>query len=237
MKEEIWKDIEGYEGYYQISNMGRVKSLERTVWKGKGYRIVPEKILEGVDNGHGYLQVNLSKDGKVKQPLVHRLVATAFLENPMGYKEINHRDENKENNRAENLEWCSRSYNLTYNGRAKKVGKKAAEKLRGRKHSEETIKKISEKLRGRKFSEEHKKKISESKKGSKLSEETIKKRSKPVFSVDKESGLIMFWKSAKEAERCTGIYHGSIIRCCRGERNSAGNHIWFYADNDDDDNE
>lgn len=232
MKGEIWKDIEGYEGKYQVSNYGRVKSVKRTARNGRGYRIVPEKILEGVDNGHGYLQVNLSKDGKIEQPLVHRLVATAFLENPMGYKEINHRDENKENNRAENLEWCSRVYNLTYNGRAKKVGKKAAEKLRGRKLSEETIKKISEKLKGRKFSEEHIKKLSESHKGKKHSEETIKKRSKSVFSVDKESGLIMWWSSAMEAERCTGIYHGSIIRCCRGERNSAGNHIWFYADDD-----
>ena len=202
-EKEIWKDIEGYEGYYQISNMGRVKSLERTVWKGKGYRIVPERILKAGANGDGYLQVNLSKDDKVKQPLVHRLVAIAFCENPKGYTEVNHKDEDKTNNRAENLEWCSRSYNLTYNGRAKKVGKKSAEKRRGRKHSEETIKKLS----------------------------------KSVFSVDKESGLIMFWKSAMEAERCTGIYHGSIIRCCQGKRKSAGNFYWYYANVNDADTE
>ena len=60
-----------------------------------------------------------------------------------------------------------------------------------------------------------------------------KKKSKPVFSVDKESGLIMWWKSIIEAERCTGIDKGNITRCCQGKVKSAGNHIWFYADDDD----
>ena len=100
-----------------------------------------------------------------------------------------------DDNRVENLEWCSVLYNLTYNGRAKKVG----EKLKGRK----------------------------------LPKEQIKKLSKPVFSVDKESGLIMYWESIMEAERCTGIDKSSITKCCKGKMKSCGNHYWFYADDDD----
>ena len=78
---------------------------------------------------NGYLYVKLWKDGKSKRYLVHRLVAQAFLLNPNNLPVINHKDENKQNNRVENLEWCSSSYNNNYNDRAKKVGKKVAEKL------------------------------------------------------------------------------------------------------------
>ena len=205
MKEEVWKDVKDYEGLYQVSNLGRVKSLN---YRGNG----KEGILKGADNGHGYLRVGLYKEGKIKFYAIHKLVATAFLENPMGFTDVNHKDENKQNNRADNLEFCSRLYNNTYNGRAKKIG----EKIRGRKQSEESIRKRAEKIRGRK-----------------QSEESIRKKSKPVFSVDKESGLIMWWQSAREAERCTGIPHGNIINCCKGKYHSAGNHIWFYADDDD----
>ena len=117
MKEEIFKDIEGYEGKYQTSNRGNVKSLNYN-HTGK------ERILKPSKNIWGYLQVQLYKDGKGKMYTVHKLVATAFCENPHGFKEVNHLDEDKTNNCADNLEWCSRSYNNTYNGRAKKAGKK-----------------------------------------------------------------------------------------------------------------
>ena len=124
MEKEIWKDIEGYEGYYMVSNMGRVKSVERTARIGRGYRTVPERILKTCKTVKGYLYVYLYKDGKAKWYRIHRLVATAFCENPEGYTEVNHKDENKQNNCMENLEWCSRQYNNTYNGRAKKVAEK-----------------------------------------------------------------------------------------------------------------
>ena len=122
--EEIWKDFDGYKGLYQVSNMGNVKSLERNVWCGRGYYKAPERILKPSKTNWGYLRVTLYKDGKSKHYLVHRLVASAFCENPHGYNNVNHKDENKQNNKASNLEWCDSSYNNTYNDRAKKAGRK-----------------------------------------------------------------------------------------------------------------
>ena len=123
MREE-WRDIKDYEGIYQISNRGNVKSLNYR-------RTGKERILKGSKDSNGYLQVHLCKDGKMKAYCVHRLVASAFLENPMGYTDVNHKDENKENNCIENLEWCSRLYNNTYNGRAKRIGKKRSKPIIG----------------------------------------------------------------------------------------------------------
>ena len=169
MKGEIWKPVRNYEGLYEVSNMGRVKSLN---YKRTG----KEKILKPY--GNGYLQVQLWKDGNREQPLVHVLVATAFLENTDNLPEVNHKDEDKTNNCVENLEYCSKLYNCNYGTRNKKI-------------------------------------------------------SKPVFSVDKKSGLIMWWQSAHEAERCTGIANGNIIKCCQGKLKSVGNHYWFYADDNE----
>jgi hypothetical protein len=108
MKEEIWKDIEGYEGYYQVSDLGRVKRLPRgRQWP---YRQTHNNIRkQHVKNG--YLQVNLSKDNKVKWVGVHRLVAMAFIPNPNNYPQVNHIDECKTNNVVTNLEWCTQSQN------------------------------------------------------------------------------------------------------------------------------
>lgn len=113
MREE-WRPVVGYEGLYEVSNMGRVKSLERVKWNNGGYCKVSERILKPCDDGHGYLKARLFKDGKRKNCYVHRLVATAFCENPMGYTEVNHINEDKSDNRADNLEWCSRQYNVEY---------------------------------------------------------------------------------------------------------------------------
>lgn len=104
---EIWKPVEGFEGLYEVSNLGRVKSL----WFGK------EKILKPAKNGSDYLLVDLYKNGKGKNFLVHRLVATAFIPNPEGFKQINHRDEVKTNNCVENIEWCDAKYNNNYGTR------------------------------------------------------------------------------------------------------------------------
>lgn len=113
-QEEIWRDIEGYEGLYQVSNLGRVKSLERIDEMG---RLRLGRILSPVIDRYGYLRVNLYKEGKRKTFQVHRLVGQAFIPNPEGLPQINHKDEDPSNDRADNLEWCSRSYNINYGTR------------------------------------------------------------------------------------------------------------------------
>ena len=103
--EEVWKDIRGYEGLYQVSNFGNVKSLN---WQGRGY---PKNLTPKLLNTNR-LCVQLSLGGKTKYYLVHRLVAMAFIPNPYGYEEINHIDENPQNNEYTNLEWCDHLYNV-----------------------------------------------------------------------------------------------------------------------------
>lgn len=110
---EIWKDIKNYEGLYQVSNLGRVKSLY--------YR---EKILIPQKSKNGYLRVNLSKNGVVKKENIHKLVAQAFISNIDNLSQINHKNENKEDNNVNNLEWCDSKYNMNYGSRPKKNRKR-----------------------------------------------------------------------------------------------------------------
>lgn len=125
---EIWRDIPNYEGLYQISNLGRVKSLNFNKTK-----------IRKTQSKKRYITVNLSKDGKTKYYLVHRLVAEAFIPNPNNYPCVNHKDENPSNNHVDNLEWCTHEYNMSYGTRSKRV---------------------IEKLKGREFTEVHKRNIS-----------------------------------------------------------------------------
>ena len=113
---EIWKDIEGYGGLYQVSNLGRVKSLNYN-------RTKKEKILKPRSNKDGYLNVNLYKEGRMKTCLVHRLVAKAFIPNPDNKSQVNHRDEDKTNNCVDNLEWMTRRENINYGTRNERSGK------------------------------------------------------------------------------------------------------------------
>lgn len=115
--EEIWKDIEGYEGRYMVSNLGRVKSMK--------YRHHNKVEILKEDFKFGYKRVCLfNKDGKRKRMRVHRIVAKAFVPNPNNYSIINHKDENKENNRADNLEWCTQKYNINYGTRTERASAK-----------------------------------------------------------------------------------------------------------------
>ena len=121
---EIWKDIKGYEGYYQVSNLGNVRSVERIVDYSDGIkRLRKGSILKAEKNRNGYLRITLSKSSKVKKMMIHRLVAQAFIPNPSNLPEINHKDEVKTNNRVGNLEWCSHLYNSRYGTRLKKLSK------------------------------------------------------------------------------------------------------------------
>lgn len=108
---EVWKDVVGYEGVYQVSNLGRVKSLPKRDRLGRYY---PEKIKSQVNNGTGYLVVNLKHNGTQRMRTVHRLVAEAFLTNPNGFSDVNHIDGNKRNNQLDNLEFCTRQANMIH---------------------------------------------------------------------------------------------------------------------------
>lgn len=122
MKKEWWRPIKDYEGLYEVSNKGRIKSLERAIIRRiKGKIYVKERILKPCINRKGYLQVCLSKDGKQKMYRVHRLVAETFIPNPDNLPQVNHKDECKTNNIPENLEWCDNKYNTTY-GTARERG-------------------------------------------------------------------------------------------------------------------
>lgn len=108
---EIWKDIKGYEGLYQVSNYGRVKSLERIINQWNRFKVCkrhcPERLLKQITEKDGYYIVNLYKNGQRDWRRVHRLVAEAFIKNPNNLPYVNHKDLNKQNNCIDNLEWCT----------------------------------------------------------------------------------------------------------------------------------
>ena len=112
--EEVWCPIKGFEGLYEVSDQGRVRSLKF----GK------ERILKPLRNTCGYLQFCLYKNGEQKMYLVHRLVAQTFIPNPRNLPEVNHKDEDKTNNSVSNIEWCDRKYNLNFGTRAQRQSEK-----------------------------------------------------------------------------------------------------------------
>lgn len=120
---EIWKPVVGWEGLYEVSNLGNVKVLDRFVNSGiKNNSSVKRRgqILKQYDK-RGYMQVTLTLNGKRKYCNVHRLVAEAFIPNPDDLPQINHKDENKLNNNVNNLEWCTAKYNCNYGNRNSKI--------------------------------------------------------------------------------------------------------------------
>lgn len=119
---EIWKDIEGYEGLYKISNLGNVLACEKYAKvRGGAYRKINPRLLNPYKCINGYIQINLRKDKKSKPFLIHRLVAKAFIENPNNYSEVNHKDEDITNNIVDNLEWCTHKYNANYGTRNQRM--------------------------------------------------------------------------------------------------------------------
>lgn len=118
MNKEEWKPIIGYEGLYEVSNLGIVRSLNKTNNQYSMY------ATAGTSDGkHGYLKVKLQKNGKSKSFQVHRLVAEAFIDNPDKLPQVNHIDEDKQNNKVNNLEWCSAKYNSNYGTRTERLAK------------------------------------------------------------------------------------------------------------------
>lgn len=196
---EIWRDIVGYEGLYQVSNLGRVRSMDRYdnlkhFRKGK---ILIQHIYTG------YLYVSLCKNGKIKMYRVHRLVAMAFIPNPNNLPQVNHKDENKQSNIVENLEWCDARYNMNYGTAIER----RSNSNKGKKRSEETRKKIGDAERG----------------------VYNTKKSKPILQIDKDTNeIIAEFPSIREVERQLGIKNQDISHCCKGKRNICGGYKWQY---------
>lgn len=204
--DEIWKDIPGYEGKYEVSNLGNVRSLN--------YNHTGEiKLLKQGTNKKGYKLVNLCKNGKQKCYLIHRLVAMTFIPNPNNLPIINHKDENKVNNNVNNLEWCTYEYNNNYGTR----NERTSESHKGKKGC----------WYGKQLSEEHKKKISESLKG---------KTSKPILMYDKKGKFIRRFNSITEANEYFGKKrnYSSICKCLKGRRKTAYGFIFKYEDKEND---
>lgn len=112
---EVWRPIEGFECLYEVSNLGRVKSLDRwVVYKDGKKRLFKGQLLISVRNRDGYMRVCLHKDSLQYNKCIHRLVAEAFIPNPNNLPMVNHIDEVKTNNRVDNLEWCDAQYNAIY---------------------------------------------------------------------------------------------------------------------------
>ena len=188
---EEWRDIKGYEGLYQVSNLGRVRS-ER-------------KILKGTPDKDGYLRVALCKNGTRKYFGIHRLVAIAFIYNTNNYPCVNHRDENKTNNRAKNLEWCTIAYNNCYGDRLKRVSEANKTSMKGNKNH-----------LGHKHTEEAKKQVSIKNKGKLAYSKNPKAKKVKCITTGEVFGCI------KEAAEKYNVTPQCIRKCCKGEYKTSG---------------
>lgn len=128
--EEIWKDVPGYEGLYKVSNWGRVKSMFYHAKKGKGFNLKENpKILTPSIDSYGYFIVSLTNGLSKKTLTIHKIVAKVFIPNPNKLQNVNHKDENKQNNCVDNLEWCTVEYNNRYGTKAKRTSQSLKKKV------------------------------------------------------------------------------------------------------------
>ena len=208
---EEWRDIEGYEGLYQVSNLGRVKSLNRFIYKNNGtIQPLKGKICAMCPDNNNYIKVSLCKNGKYALKLVHRLVAIAFIPNPENKPEIDHINTDRKDNRVENLRWCTHKENVNNPLTISKYNANT-----GRIVSNETREKISLALKGRKMSKES---ISR----------TIKGTSKPIIQLTLDGNFIKEWESATIIERDLHLTNGNIGKCCKGLIKQSYGFIWKY---------
>ena len=203
MQEEIWKDVVGYEGLYQVSNLGRVRSLPREVSrfeKGRKY-ILDGRVLK-YGHGHGrcykYLLVCLCKDQQRSMKRVNRLVAEAFIPNPDNLPMVNHKDENPSNNRVDNLEWCTAKYNSNY-GTAREKMKET------RKKNNSNKKMLLTRIKN-----------------------NSSKPPKSVAMIDDDGNVVKKYFSVSDAARDIGVHHNSVSRVCKGIRRDVHGYKFKY---------
>lgn len=211
-REEIWQPIKGYEGLYEVSNMGRVRSIDRLV-EFAHYGGVTMSVKRGryltpqVGKSNPYAYVMLCKKGIRKRVRLHRIVAEAFIPNPNNYPIINHKDENHTNNRVENLEWCTPLYNNNYGTR----------KQRGIKTRMERYPKGEEHERLAKFRATMKER-------NRLSAE------RPIYMCDKDGSIIKKYRSAIEAGKELGLWPQNIRNVLYGKYKHTGGYYFKRAD-------
>ena len=210
LEREEWRAVKGYEGLYEVSSFGRVRSLDRWVKsKGQAERFCKGKILKIRHDKYGYMRATLFDKQIAKNAQVHRLVVDAFVPNPDNLPCVNHRNEIKDCNIPDNLEPCTVAYNNSYGTKLKKQ----AEKQRGQKRPQ-----VADKLRGITRSEETKQRCTEAK----------RRKMKPVLQYTLDGELIGEYESIKEAARQSGIHYGNICNCCVGRFHTAGGYVWKY---------
>jgi len=204
--EEIWKDIPGYKGRYQVSNIGRIKATRN------GH----ERILSGsLDKYTGYRSFCLCKDGEIKRFSAHRIVAESFIPNVDNKPEIDHINTVRHDNRAENLRWVTRKENINNPISLERLriaftGKNSPHY--GKKRSEETKRKISEALKSSP--------LNHGRTGVRC------KNSQPVYQYDLKGNFIAAYAGQAEAARMTGIQQSDISLVCNGKSNIAGGYLW-----------
>lgn len=216
--EEIWKDIKGYEGYYQVSNLGRVKSVARVIQRKSKPYTVKEKILKARPDKDGYRYLVLCVNCKTKTTSIHRLVAQTFIPNPDNLPCINHKDENPANNNVENLEWCTYSYNNTYNDLAHRRMKNVDFAKRTSNTNWE-LRKLHTDFAKRTKNTDY--------------EAIAKKRRKPVIQYDKNWNFIKQWECVNDIAKEYDVTPDAIRAHCLGKiKNLTAGYRWRYLENE-----
>lgn len=216
---EEWKDIEGCEGMYQVSNYGKVKSLERTIERmsrwGKLVKVTyPSVELKTYKNNKGYLLVDLYTRRKKDKRTVHKLVAEAFVPNPQNKPCVGHWNCDKNDNRAENLYWCTYPENNNHPITKQKQSESRKGKPQPQLHSEKANEKRRLALIGRSVSEKTKKKISEAK-------------SKPICQCTIDDDLVATYSNSVEAAKLTGFAQASINKHSNGRYFVKHRNKWY----------
>lgn len=252
---ECWAWVPGFEGLYQVSTRGRVRSVGMWVNSSYGSKQFREgRILKPGRSNNGYLHVTLFRDGKRRTFSVHRLVAMAWIDNPENKPQVNHRDEGKSND-VYNLEWCTSSENINYGTRNKRdAASKSKAVLALDPETGKVVREFASMMEAQRngFCNSS---ISECCNGKALShrgfvwrfkddydqentwtpvkigmESRVARRSKAVQAINPETGAVVTeFPSAAEAER-NGFDHGTISSCCRGEKKRHRGLIWRFKE-------
>lgn len=215
---EIWKDIEGYEGLYQVSNLGRIKSLSRITTSHKRSVYQTKEMIMKYKKSRDYNSIGLSKYGNTKYYRVARLVASAFIPNPDNLPQVNHKDCNKRNDYASNLEWCDAKYNCNYADHNKKLSIAAKKRFQDPIQYEKQLEIVRRNAASTLWRE--KQRIAQMKNSN----------CKKVLQLNMNGEVLQSFLSSKEAERVLGIKAQNIGQVCLGRKVQTGGYKWRYAE-------